>query len=149
VKGTIATTGDGALTRRRFVRSGVALGALALAPGAWAKSISRSGGGTLRRSHFKPLVGAKLRMTGGDTGVHVMLVGIHDLLPVLRPNDPNRFSLLFAVPRDHRCAEGIMTFHHRDLGRFDLFVSPVDRGLKARHYEAVINRSRFLGGHHV
>lgn len=142
MEGTLETTGVGWPTRRMFVRAGVAAGALVFVPNAWGRSILRGGRGPLVRSHFKPLVGEKLRMTGGQTDVHVVLTAVHDLLPVLRPNDPNRFSLLFAVPRGHRCAEGTMTFHHRDLGRVDLFVSPVDRGIKARHYEAVINRSR-------
>jgi hypothetical protein len=142
VEGTLESTGVGGLTRRMFVRAGVALGALVVAPDAWAKTILGNSRGSLRRQHFKPLVGSKLRMTGGQTDVQVVLAGIHDLLPVLQPHDPNRFSLVFAVPRGHRCAAGIMTFHHRDLGHVDLFVSPVDRGIKARHYEAVINRSR-------
>ncbi len=138
----LRTTGVGPVTRRMFVRAGVGLGALVLVPDAWARGVSRRGRGPLVRSHFKPLVGAKLRMADGQTDVHVVLTAIHDLLPVLRPDDPNRFSLLFDVPRGHRCTEGIMTFHHHQLGHVDLFVSPVDRGIKARHYEAVINRSR-------
>jgi len=142
MEGTFESSGVGRLTRRMFVRTGAAAWALALAPDAWASSTSASRLSSLTRSHFQPLVGAKLRMTAGGTDVHVVLVGVHDLLPVLRPNDPNRFSLMLDVPRQGLCTAGIKTFHHRHLGRVDLFISPVDRGIKARHYEAVINRSR-------
>jgi hypothetical protein len=114
---------------------------LVAAPAASARSQARKAG-ALKRSRFTPLVGAQLRMTGGGVDARVVLAEVSDLSPVLRPHDPDRFSLLFRVPRGHHVSPGIRTFHHPHLGRVALFVSPVDRGIKARHFEAVVNRSR-------
>jgi hypothetical protein len=81
-------------------------------------------------------------MTGDGVAVVVVLAAVSNLLPVLRKDDPNRFALLFEAPLNHARTEGIRTFHHHAIGPVSLFVSPVDRGVRARHYEAVINRSR-------
>jgi hypothetical protein len=130
------------VSRRAFLCSGGAFALLATSPSAWARRVTRVGRTALQRSHFKPLVGEKLRMTGGGNDVHVVLSEITDLVPKLRADDPDRFALLFTVGRSHHATPGIRTLHHDALGQVALFVSPVDRGIKARHYEAVINRSR-------
>lgn len=142
MEGTFENWGPGGLTRRMFVSAGIGVGALVLTPHAWAKTGAATRRGPLVRAHFKPLVGEKLRMTGENTDVQVELAGISDLVPVLRHDDPNRFALMFKVPLEHTGTGGIMTFHHRHFGQVELFVSPVDRAIKVRHYEAVINRSR-------
>ena len=127
------------MTRRAFVRSGAALGSLLVAPAAWARSSNATVRRTLVRSHFKPLVGAKVRLTGGGNDVTVVLAQVKDLAPA--GSSADQFALLFKVPRRQRVDEGIRTLHHSAFGRIDLFVSPVDRGVKARYYEAVINRT--------
>src|ERR1700733_5036310 len=110
--------GASAITRRVFVRGGAAtLVFLAEGPTAWARSSRAAKRKALRRkhltrSHFKPLVGAKVRMTGEGEDVHVVLAEVTNLVPVLRKDDPNRFGLLFKAPLNHPPAEGIRTFHH-------------------------------------
>jgi hypothetical protein len=138
----VLSPGVGLLTRRRFVGAGAGFAGLLIAPSAWARSSAATARKTLVRSHFKPIVGAKLKMTGGGNDVDVVLSEITDLVPRLRPDDPNRFALVFTAPRDHRPTSGIRTLQHDAFGQVALFVSPVDRGVKAHHYEAVINRSR-------
>lgn len=81
-------------------------------------------------------------MTGGGVTVIVVLTKIGNLTPVLREDDPNRFVLLFEAPLNHERTQGIRRLYHDALRPVSLFVSPVDRGVRARHYEAVINRSR-------
>jgi hypothetical protein len=130
------------ISRRAFLCSGGAFTLLATSPSAWARSVTKARGTALKRSHFKSLVGSKLRMTGGGNDVHVVLSEITDLVPKHRADDPDRFALLFTVSRSHHATPGIRTLHHDALGQVALFVSPFDRGIKARHYEAVINRSR-------
>jgi hypothetical protein len=134
--------GAGRVSRRTFLLSSGAFALLATSPSAWARAVTLARRKTLKRSHFKPLVGSKLRMTGGGRDVHVVLSEITDLIPRLRADDPNRFGLLFTVSGSHQATAGIRTLHHEALGQLALFVSPVDRGVKAHHYEAVINRSR-------
>jgi hypothetical protein len=121
------------------VRGGVALGSFLVVPAAWARSSNATVRRTLVRSHFKPLVGAKLRMTGGGNHVTVVLAEVKDLAPA--GSSADQFALLFKVPRRQRVSEGIRTLHHSAFGQVDLFISPVDRGVKARYFEAVINRS--------
>jgi hypothetical protein len=145
VSGTQTLEGHSSITRRAFVRAGVAAGSLVVVPGAWARS---SGSGpaaraaarrTLVRSHFTPLVGARVRLTGGGENVRAVLTHVADLAS---DGGEDQFALLFKLPRRARFGEGIRTVHHRGIGRVDLFVSPVDRGVRGRYYEAVINRRR-------
>jgi hypothetical protein len=137
------TFGTEGLSRRVFLRGGAAMAFLAAVPAARARASATGAAAKLKRYRFTPLVGARLRMTGGGDDAHVVLAQVGDLFPVLRPDDQNRFSLMFTIPRGrHRPSPGIRTFHHPLIGHVQLFVSPVGRGRKALHYEAVINRSR-------
>ncbi|MDQ6777386.1 MAG: hypothetical protein M3071_14470 [Actinomycetota bacterium] len=129
------------MSRRTFLRGGGAtLALLTLAPAAWARSTRVTTGNALTRSRFTPHVGAKFRMSGGGPDVDVVLTEINNLVPVLQSHDPNRFALLFEARADQPPAEGIRTLHQAALGALTLYVSSVDRGVDARHYEAVINR---------
>jgi hypothetical protein len=138
------TNGFGAISRRAFLRGGGATVAyLAVAPAAWARNTRISGpGNPLARSRFTPHIGARFRMSGEGPDLDVVLSAIDDLIPVTRSEDPDRFALLLEGPIDLPSTEGIRTLHHDALGEISLFVSSVDRGVDARHYEAVINRSR-------
>jgi hypothetical protein len=70
-----------------------------------------------------------------------VLAEISDLVPAMRAQDERRFALRFDAPRTHLRTEGIRTLHHPQLGDVSMFVSPVDRGVTALHYQAVINRT--------
>jgi hypothetical protein len=79
-------------------------------------------------------------MSGDGPDVTVVLTEINDLVPVMRADDQNRFALLLEAPADYPVIEGIRTLRHAAFGDVTLYVSSVDRGVDARHYEAVINR---------
>jgi hypothetical protein len=130
------------MSRRVFLRGGATLAFFAVAPAAWARSTGARTRNGLTRSRFTSHVGAKFRMRGDGHDVEVVLTEINNLIPVLRAEDPNRFALLLKAPYRHLPVEGIRTFHHHGLGDVTLFVSPVDRGVDGRYYEAVINRAR-------
>jgi hypothetical protein len=127
------------ISRRAFLRSGVAVTVLSAVPVALVPAAFGAPAAGLTRSRFAPLVGTTFRMTGGGDNLDVVLSEIHDLVPVRRSQDEKRFALRFDASRAHRRTEGIRTLHHPQVGNVVLFVSPVDRGVKALHYEAVIN----------
>jgi hypothetical protein len=137
----------GEISRRAFLRGSAAAGVLA----AGAVSLPRAVGAATRtptssqltRGSYAALVGSTFRMTGGGDNLNVVLSAIDDLQPVARPGDPNRFALVFRTPASRaRSAGGIRTLHNSRSGTTTtLFVSPVDRGVEAHWYEAVINRS--------
>ncbi|HWF49167.1 MAG TPA: hypothetical protein VG294_00870 [Solirubrobacteraceae bacterium] len=136
------TNGIGPVSRRAFLRGGATLAVLGMAPAAWARSTAKARTrNPLARSRFTPHVGAKFRMRGDGHDVEVVLTKVSNLIPVMRAEDPNRFALLLKAPYRHLPVEGIRTFHHRAFGDVTLFVSPVDRGVDGRYYEAVINRA--------
>jgi hypothetical protein len=124
-----------------FVRGAATVALLAGAPAAWARNVVAASRSSLARSRFVPVLGSTFRMTGDGHDVDVVLAQITDLSPVLRAADQDRFALLFDVSVGQPLASGIRTFHNDDVGEVSLFVSPVDRGIKAGHYEAIINRS--------
>jgi hypothetical protein len=130
----------GGLSRRMFLSGGAAVALLLAGPPAWARSALAARTRPLRRSRFKPVLGATLRMTGGGDDVDVVLAEITDLSPVLRADDEDRFALLLHARGSHRLRAGTKTLRHHDLGAVALFISPVDRGVEPAHYEAVINR---------
>ncbi len=76
-------------------------------------------------------------------GFTLVLNEVSDLIPGLRANDQERFSLLFTATRhsDGELESGIVNLQHRAVGRFELFISPVQLPT-LRRYQAIINRAR-------
>jgi hypothetical protein len=132
--------GKSRISRRAFLSGGAAAALLAATPVAVLSGLAAPLRDPLVRDRFEPLHGSTLRMTGPGTDINVVLAEISDLRPASRPNDPKRFSLLFRAPHGKPRVSGMRTFQHADLGKVDLFVSPVDRGLEATHFEAIVNR---------
>jgi hypothetical protein len=56
------------------------------------------------------------------------------------------FSLIFRGPRHAELPQQISTLEHSSLGRFDLFVGPIGRGVKGQEFQAVVNRIAHAGG---
>jgi hypothetical protein len=92
----------------------------------------------LARSTCAPLVGSSFQMRGHGGAKEAVLVGIRDLVPVLRPDDEDRFALRFALPPDGLGGDGIRSFRHDRLGVVDLFIT--DPGNRSGRFEAVVNR---------
>jgi hypothetical protein len=95
----------------------------------------------LTRDAFEQLVGRTLRMRGTGSSLAVTVVGVHDIKPAAAAGDQHRFSVLLRGTRRQAAAQGVYTFAAAGLRGFDLLVVPVDRGVSARFYQAVINRA--------
>jgi hypothetical protein len=95
----------------------------------------RGGSAYLRRASYAPLVGTDFRMqVPGRRTLRVKLVEARRLR-----GPGEAFSLLFRGRRAD-IPGGIYRIDHPRLGAFDLFVSPVGRGVKGLELEAVVNR---------
>lgn len=133
--------GGYSLSRRALLRNGAAVALLSAVPLSLTHRVSAAFGADLTRSTFTPLLGQTLRMTSGGHTVKVVLSEINDLLPTTRAGDENRFSLIFAAPKDEARSQGIEEFRHPEIGKMAMFVAPIDRGTQAVRFEAVVNRS--------
>jgi hypothetical protein len=67
------------------------------------------------------------------------LIGVTDLLS---PPGSEQFSVLFREVEGHRASQGTYTLEHDRLGRFELFLVPIDAGQGRVALEAVFNRFR-------
>jgi hypothetical protein len=102
----------------------------------------RGGAAYLRRESFLPLVGT-------DFGVHrprarALRVKLIEARQLRGPGES--FSLLFHARKRGGLDEGTYRLEHPSLGSFELFVSPVGRGVKGQDLEAIINRIANVGG---
>jgi hypothetical protein len=131
----------GSISRRAFLRGTGAVAMLSAAPVSLAHLPRGARRASLKRSTFTPLLGDAFRMTGGGDDVEVVLAEINNILSSRQTADDDRFALVFRAPVDHARTEGIRTFRHPKIGHVSMFVAPIDRGVKALRYEAVINRS--------
>ena len=106
--------------------------------GAAASGLGKPSGGPayLHRETYIPLVGTDFRVhRPGARTLRVKLVQARQL-----PRVGDAFSLLFRGRARAGVASGTYRLEHPSLGEFDLFVSPVGRGVKGLDLEAVINR---------
>lgn len=96
----------------------------------------------LRLATYVPLVGSTFRINReGASPLKVKLVSATPLA-----GKGESFSLIFRGQRHSEIAERISTLEHPSLGRFDLFVAPVGRGVKGQDFQAVVNRIAHAGG---
>jgi cystathionine beta-lyase family protein involved in aluminum resistance len=96
---------------------------------------ARGGSAYLRRSTYQPLVGSTFRVH--VPGAKTLRVKLVEARALRGPGDA--FSLLFRGRRSD-VEGGLYRIEHPALGAFELFVSPVGRGVKGLDLEAVINR---------
>src|SRR6478672_2811388 len=147
---------DRGLTRGRLLKASALAALAASAGGAGAALAGVAGAGApssalgkpkggpayLRRETFVPLVGTDFRVhLPGTRPVRVKLIEAKPLRGV-----GESFSLLFRGNKRAEIGDGIYRFDHPALGGFDLFASPVGRGVKGLDLEAIINRIANVGG---
>ncbi len=138
------------LTRHGLIKAGavaaVAFGAggteraLAGATGAGGpgSGLGKPSGGPafLRHETYIPLVGTDFSVHRPGAGtLRVKLIQAQQL-----PSVGEAFSLLFHGRARAGVASGTYRLEHPSLGDFDVFLSPVGRGVKGLDLEAVINR---------
>lgn len=137
---------DAGLTRRRLlVLGGTAVATAAVYAGGLDRLVSAAPAGSpLLRSRFIPHVGERFRLAArGGRSVYARLDEIHDLSRtrgLSAPSSEDGFVLLFHGPRAPRLDQGVLRVRHRQLGTFDLLVSPAGTGRRGQDYAAVINR---------
>jgi uncharacterized protein DUF6916 len=144
-----AQTGPRRVTRGGLIKAGAAA-ALVVGGGTAGRALAgggasdlegpgigkpRGGAAHLRRATYAPLVGTDFR-------VHVparrtLRVKLVEARKLRGPGEA--FSLLFRGRRAD-VEGGIYRIDHPRLGAFELFVSPVGRGVKGLDLEAVVNR---------
>jgi hypothetical protein len=141
------------VSRRALLRTGVALTAVA-GPVVWAGSASaaprrrvagRSGHaahapGPWTRANFQPHLSKSFVLTGHGDKVTVTLAEIGNLVGARANSAQHQFSLLFKARRLAELPQGLYTLRGANFQPMTLFVSPVDRGRKARYLQAVVNR---------
>jgi hypothetical protein len=101
-----------------------------------------SGPRYLRLATYVPLVGSTFLIhREGSLPLSVKLVSATEL-----PGVGDSFSLVFRGPLHSEVSQQVSSIEHRSLGRFELFVAPVGRGVKGQDFQAVINRIAHAGG---
>jgi hypothetical protein len=95
----------------------------------------RGGPAYLHRASYALLVGTDFRMH--VPGKHALKVKLVEARELRSPGEA--FSLLFRSARAD-FEGGVYRIDHPRLGAFELFVSPVGRGVKGLDLEAVVNR---------
>lgn len=127
---------------RRSVLGAAALSTLALAaPSTPASAAAIRSGARLRlvRSAFTPHVGRRFTLSGPGVSTTARLTAVEDLAAVPRRNDQRRFSLLFRSDRRLPSGQSVYRLHRSGVGGVELFVVPVDRGVRGHHYQAIVN----------
>jgi hypothetical protein len=144
------------VSRRTLLRTGVALSAVA-GPVVWAGSASAAPAkrvaGSRRqrtraaalpsvwsRANFQPHLTKSFTLSGHRTKVPVTLTEIGNLVGSRTSSAQHQYSLLFKAHRGVDLPAGLYTLRSPHFRAMTLYLSPVDRGRKARYVQAVVNR---------
>jgi hypothetical protein len=143
-------------SRRRFIFDcSAALAALGLVPAASAGWLGRPSGTVqsldqLSYAALAAQVNTPFRVQASPGQVVELTLLKAPLAPPLSPapgrrpsviDGHERFSLIFAGPKEGLLEPGIHRFEHRQLGRFEMYVGQIGSQDPARvRYEAVFNR---------
>ena len=146
---TEPTTQPGTLTRRRLVQAGAAgtavagLGGIEQLEGI-AAAATPIVPKELRRSTYLALTNDRFEI-GGPGGQVLRMISVDDLAdPALSGRD-DAFSVRLRG-NGQVLESGIHRLYHRDLGRSDLFISPVDTPGASQDYELIVDRTVAIPG---
>jgi hypothetical protein len=129
------------LSRRTLLRAGFAAGALAgpvVLAGPASATASRPA--TWTRANFEPHLDRAFTLSGANARVSVTLASIDSLAGAPPHTAEDRFSLLFRAHRSVDLPAGLYVLRGAHFRALTLFLTPVDRGRKARYLQAVVNR---------
>jgi hypothetical protein len=129
------------VSRRTFITTGAAFGAIGLAPSALKRLLFAPRGPSLTWSTFEPLVGDVFGVNFGGGFERVVLAQVKGLSSARSAHDEDRFALLFQAPLGPRRPDGIHLLTHPRIGDASVFLSSVDRGAKLLSYEAIFYRA--------
>ncbi len=130
------------LTRRSLLRTGTLATAATLAGlRPWAAVGAEAAASHLRRSSYARLLGQRFAVGP----VELRLLSVADVagaaVDTALAGSDDAFVLTFSGPLEPVLDARTYTLRHARLGRFDFFLSPVDRPRKDQRYEAVVDRS--------
>ena|SRR5436189_1970691 len=74
-----------------------------------------------------------------QTSVELELTDVSDLK--LYPHQ-EEFAIVFRGPLDKYLGQGLCSFSHDQMGRFEIFLVPIKQDAQGLYYEAVFNRIR-------
>jgi hypothetical protein len=139
------------ITRRRLVQAGAA-GAATVWLGRFEhiEGIARAAVGShpeLSRATYAGLSSATFGVAGG-TSLELVSVGdlpVAESVPGLQGRD-DAFLVRFRGAGATPLTQGTHTMSHPQLGRFDLFIAPVDQAGDEQDYEAVVDRTVRIPG---
>jgi hypothetical protein len=137
-----AADGPHTISRRGFLAGAATVAAVAVLPVATAAHAGAAtlakAPATLTRSTFTPLLQSSFKMlNAAGRSVTVVLSEIDDLSAASAGSE-TRFSLMFDGPTKSALPSAVYSLRSSGLATFSLFLVPVDRGVVARHYQAVI-----------
>jgi hypothetical protein len=95
---------------------------------------------SLTHEAFVQNLNTKFHVSAGDTNqVEFELAEISELKQ-LKTHD--QFAVVFRGPLDLFMGQGMRSFDHDKLGRFELFIVPIRQDGEGYYYEAVFSRVR-------
>jgi hypothetical protein len=92
------------------------------------------------RANFAPHRGKSFTLSGHGHKVQVVLATIDNLTGARHDNAQHQFSLLFEAHRSANVPAGLYTLRGTKFQALSIYLTPVDRGHKAQHLQAVVNR---------
>jgi hypothetical protein len=138
------------LTRRRLIQIGGGAVAAVYLGGLTGTAAAAGVPGALKRSSYASLIGTPFTATAvTGAAATLTLTEVADLArarsePVLAGRD-DAFALSFSGPTAAVLDGGIHELAHPTLGRFSVFIAPVDRAESSQSYEVVVDRTVSLG----
>ncbi len=95
---------------------------------------------SLTEKEFSQHVNTKFRVTLDDSSVDLELVEVKGYRMGRQEEDGmERFSIYFQGPAEPQLPQHLYTFHHNEMGEFDLFIVPIGKNDAGFRYEAVFN----------
>jgi hypothetical protein len=98
----------------------------------------------LERATFAPQVGSRVSISGTHATVDATLVEIGELKGAAA-GDATRFSLILEAKAGELIPQAVYRIHSTKLGAHDLFVVPVDRGVRSQQYQITVNNPARAG----
>ena len=92
----------------------------------------------LERAAFAPHLGSRFSINGKHGRVDATLVEIGELKGAAA-GDATRFSLVLQATAGDLIPQDVYRIHSAKLGAQDLFVVPVDRGVRSQQYQITVN----------
>ncbi len=94
----------------------------------------------LTQEAFAENVNTKFHASGEDASqVELELAEVSE---VIKQKAHDQFAVVFRGPLNAFMGQGMRSFDHEKLGRFELFIVPIRQDGEGFYYEAVFNRFR-------